>query len=47
MFASKCYPWYEEGSEVPPFKLGPRSNPGLQGPPFQPFNITYDPLKQS
>ena len=32
--------WYEEGSEVPPFKsgppssLGPPSNSGLQGTPF-------------
>ena len=34
--------WYEEGSEVPPFKsgppssLGPPSNSGLHSPPFQP-----------
>ena len=27
--------------------LGPPSNSGLQGPPFQPVNITYGPLKQS
>ena len=54
-FPSQHNTWYEEGSEVPPFKsgppssLGPPSNSGLQGPPFQPLNITYDltPLKQS
>ena len=31
----------------PPSSLGPLSNSGLQNPPFQPLNITYDPLKQS
>ena len=37
------FSWYEEGSEVPPFKsgppsnLGPSSNSELQGPPFSPF----------
>ena len=41
--------WYEEEYEVPNFKsvpssyIGPPSNSGLQGPPFQPLNITYDP----
>ena len=33
----------------PPSSLAPPSPPsnsGLQGPPFQPLNITYDPLKQ-
>ena len=45
--------WYEEGSEIHPFKLGTPSdlgsscNSGLQGSPFQSLNITYDPLKQS
>ena len=50
------YSWYKEGSEIPPpFKsvspstLGPPSNSGIQGPPFQPLNITYEfdqPYKQ-
>ena len=45
-------PWYEEESEVPLFKSGPRSNlslpsnSGLQGSTFQPSNIMYDPLKE-
>ena len=51
------YSWYEEGSEIPPFKsvspstLGPPpSNSGIQGPPSQPLNITYEfdqPYKQA
>ena len=40
--------WYEEGSDsAPSSNLGPPSKSGLQGPAFQPLNITYDPLKQS
>ena len=35
-------------SNQPPYSnLGPPSKSGLQGTPFQPLNITYDPLKQS
>ena len=30
-----------------PSSLGPFSNSGLQGPPFQLLSITYDLLKQS
>ena len=30
-----------------PLQLRPPSNSGLQGPPLQPLNIIYDPLKQS
>lgn len=43
------YTWYEEESKVPHFKSGPESpsNLVLQGPPFQPLNVTDDPLKQS
>ena len=29
----------------PSSNLGPSTNPGLHGSPFQPLNITYDPLK--
>ena len=36
-------PWYGDGSEVSPFKLGPLSNAGLQGPHFPPLNIIMIP----
>ena len=46
------YTCYEEGSEIPTFKLDSPSNSELQGPPsFQSLNITASynmiPLKQS
>ena len=41
------YAWYEEGSEVPPFKLGPPQSFRAPRSPFQLLNNTYDPLKQS
>ena len=28
----------------PPSNLGPSSNSGLQGPPFQPLNIIYETI---
>ena len=49
------YSWYKEGSEIPPFQISfplyfrSPSNSGIQGPPFQPLNITYEfdqPYKQ-
>ena len=45
--------WYEVELEItssrsgPPSNLSPPSNSELQGPPYQPLNITYDPLKLS
>lgn len=38
--------WHEGGFEAPPFISGPPSNSGLQGPPFQPVNNTYDTREQ-
>ena len=33
------------GLMFPPFKSGPHSNSGLQGPTFHPLNITSYPLR--
>ena len=34
-------------NQPPPSSLDSPSNSGLQGPSFQPPNITFDPLKQT
>ena len=45
--------WYEEGSEIHPFKLSTPSDlgfpckSGVQSSPFESLNITYNPLKRS
>ena len=55
---SSLQSWYEEGSEFPLFKSTPPPPPlvyvplviqgsNLPSAPFQPLNISHDPLKQS
>ena len=42
-----CHSWYPPFKSGLSFNLSSHSSSGLQGPPFQPINITYDPMKQS